>query len=385
MQSLSVRTNGFKASMIRAMTYSKKAEINLGQGFPDFDPPEQLLAALAAATEKGPHQYALTSGALNFRDALAKKQSGFMRHPVSAEAEILTTCGATEAMIVALLTIIDPGDKVIVFSPYYENYVSQAKLSGAEIEYVNFKLPELTFDPDELEHAFQENPKAIIVCNPSNPTGKVFSRDELLLIADLAEKYDTYVITDEVYEHIVYDGLQHTYFATLPGMWERTITCGSLSKTFAITGWRLGYLIAAEKILQPAKRIHDFLTVCAPAPLQEAVIVGLEMGPEYYAALQRTYQRKRDLFIGGLRQLGLSFIEPQGAYYVLVDIPRLFSGSDIEFCSRLLEETGVISVPGSSFQRGESTGTIRFHFAKKESTLENALNRLEQIKNITSK
>ncbi|HEY5586937.1 MAG TPA: pyridoxal phosphate-dependent aminotransferase [Ruminiclostridium sp.] len=373
--------------MIRAMTHNEKlhSTINLGQGYPDFDPPKILLEALSKTAFRGPHQYALTHGSENFRRALAKKQSRFMNRTISSDSEILATCGSTEAMMVALLTLIDSGDRVIVFTPYYENYVSQARLAGAEIDFVKLKLPNLCFDADELESAFRKRPKAIIICNPSNPTGKVFTFEELHTIAGLAEKYDTYVITDEVYEHILYDGLKHIYFATLPKMWERTITCGSLSKTYAITGWRLGYIIANEEFLQSAKRVHDYLTVCAPAPLQEAVISGLEMGDEYYADLQKSYQRKKDLFLTGLRQLRLSYIEPQGAYYVLVDTSPFHAQSDLDFCMRLISQTGVISVPSTSFQQEKTTGTARFHFAKKESTLNDALNRLEKINKISFK
>lgn len=387
MQNMSRRTKNFGGSMIRAMTHNEKmhSTINLGQGYPDFDPPKQLMDALAKTVEIGPHQYALTDGSENFRTALAKKQSRFMNRPINSNSEILATCGSTEAMMVALLTLVDAGDRVIVFTPYYENYVSQARLAGAEIDFVELRLPELKFDLDELEAAFRKRPKAIIICNPSNPTGKVFTLEELQTIADLSEKYDTYVITDEVYEHILYDGLKHIYFAALPNMWKRTITCGSLSKTYAITGWRLGYMIANEGILQSAKRVHDYLTVCAPAPLQDAAIVGLEMKDEYYEDLQKSYQRKKEIFLSGIKNLGLSFIEPQGAYYVLVDISPFQSKSDLDFCIKLISETGIIAVPGTSFQRGEMTETVRFHFAKKESTLNIALNRLEKINKISFK
>jgi aspartate/methionine/tyrosine aminotransferase len=385
MQSFSVRTSKFGGSMIRAMSLNDNLTdtINLGQGYPDFDPPKPLLGALKQTTVSGPHQYALSQGSVNFRDALAKKQSRFMKRTISADKEVLATCGSTEAMMAALLTLIDTGDRVIVFRPYYENYVSQAKIAGAEIDFVDLKLPDFQFDADELEAAFKKKPKAIIICNPSNPTGKVFTKEELQTIADLAEKYDTYVITDEVYEHILYEGRKHVYFASLPRMWERTITCGSLSKTYAITGWRVGYIITSETILTAVKRAHDYLTVCAPSPLQQAVVAGLELGDDYYENLQESYQQKKDVFLKGLGQLGLRYLEPQGAYYVLVDISPFGFQNDLEFCDRLIEKTGVITVPGTSFQNSEATGTVRFHFAKKISTLEEACNRLEKIKNYT--
>ena len=381
MQPLSNRTNTFTDSVIRRMTRisAQYNAVNLSQGFPDFAPPKALLDRLSQVAYEDFHQYSITWGAQDFREALAAKQTRFMGHPVDPDKEIVVTCGSTEAMMAAMMTVTNPGDKVVIFSPFYENYGADTILSGAEPVYVPLHPPEFNFDPAELEKAFQCRPKALILCNPSNPCGKVFTKEELLFIADLAQKYDAYVITDEVYEHIVYAPHTHTYFASLPGMWERTISCSSLSKTYSITGWRLGYTIAPEEITERIKKVHDFLTVGAAAPLQEAVIPGLQFGQDYYDELQATYTHKRDLFLNGLRDVGLEFSTPQGAYYVLMDITPFGYDSDLEFCQILAKEVGVGAVPGSSFFREPVNHLIRFHFAKKDETLNEALNRLESI------
>ena len=381
MQPLSNRTNTFTDSVIRRMTRisAQYNAVNLSQGFPDFDPPKELMDRLSQVAYEDFHQYSITWGAQGFREALAAKQTRFMGHPVDPNREIVVTCGSTEAMMAAMMTVTNPGDKVVIFSPFYENYGADTILSGAEPVYVPLHPPEFNFDPAELEQAFQQHPKALILCNPSNPCGKVFTKEELLFIADLAQKYDTYVITDEVYEHIVYAPHKHIYFASLPGMWERTISCSSLSKTYSITGWRLGYTIAPEAITERIKKVHDFLTVGAAAPLQESVIPGLNFGQDYYDKLQATYTHKRDLFLKGLKDVGLEFSEPQGAYYVLMDITPFGYDNDLEFCQVLAKEVGVGAVPGSSFFREPVNHLIRFHFAKKDETLNEALNRLEAI------
>ena len=381
MQPLSNRTNTFTDSVIRRMTRisAQYNAVNLSQGFPDFDPPKELMDRLSQVAYEDFHQYSITWGAQGFREALAAKQTRFMGHPVDPNREIVVTCGSTEAMMAAMMTVTNPGDKVVIFSPFYENYGADTILSGAEPVYVPLHPPEFNFDPAELEQAFQQHPKALILCNPSNPCGKVFTKEELLFIADLAQKYDTYVITDEVYEHIVYAPHKQVYFASLPGMWERTISCSSLSKTYSITGWRLGYTIAPEAITERIKKVHDFLTVGAAAPLQEAVIPGLNFGQDYYDKLQATYTHKRDLFLKGLKDVGLEFSEPQGAYYVLMDITPFGYDNDLEFCQVLAKEVGVGAVPGSSFFREPVNHLIRFHFAKKDETLNEALNRLEAI------
>ena len=381
MQPLSTRTEHFTDSVIRRMTRvsAKYGAINLSQGYPDFNPPSAILDRLAEVSHENFHQYSITWGAQGFREALAAKQTRFMGHPVDPNREIVVTCGSTEAMMAAMMTVTNPGDKVVIFSPFYENYGADTILSGAEPVYVPLHPPEFNFDPAELEQAFQQHPKALILCNPSNPCGKVFTKEELLFIADLAQKYDTYVITDEVYEHIVYAPHKHVYFASLPGMWERTISCSSLSKTYSITGWRLGYTIAPEAITERIKKVHDFLTVGAAAPLQEAVIPGLNFEQDYYDKLQATYTHKRDLFLKGLKDVGLEFSEPQGAYYVLMDITPFGYDNDLEFCQVLAKEVGVGAVPGSSFFLEPVNHLIRFHFAKKDETLNEALNRLEAI------
>ena len=384
MQPLSTRTAHFTDSVIRRMTRisNQYGAVNLSLGFPDFDPPQAILNRLAEVAHEDFHQYSITWGAQNFREALAEKQSRLMGCEIDPNSEIVTTCGSTEAMMAAMMTVANPGDKVIVFSPFYENYGADTILSGAEPIYVPLHPPTFDFNVDELEAAFKQHPKALILCNPSNPCGKVFTRTELETIADLAKKYDAYVITDEVYEHIVYAPYTHTYFASLPGMWERTISCSSLSKTYSITGWRLGYTIAPAEITDRIKKVHDFLTVGAAAPLQEAVIPGLRFGRDYYDELLKTYTYKRDLFVQGLDAIGLEHTTPQGAYYVLMDISRYGYKSDLEFCEMLARDVGVGAVPGSSFFREDVNHLIRFHFAKKDGTLHEALNRLEKLKKL---
>lgn len=382
MPKLSDRTATFTDSVIRRMTRisNQYNAVNLSQGFPDFDPPKEILERLAAIAPVGPHQYSITWGAANFREALAEKQSRFMGRKIESEGEIVVTCGSTEAMMAAMLTVTNPGDKVIVFSPFYENYVADTVLSGAEPIYVPLNPRDFSFDADVLEDAFKKKPKALILCNPSNPSGKVFSKSELETIAALAIKYDTFVITDEVYEHIIYAPHTHTYIATLPNMWERTISCSSLSKTYSITGWRLGYIIAPKHIIDVAKKIHDFLTVGAAAPLQEAAVTGLRFPDSYYLDLQKKYTDMRALFLNGLDNVGLTYTRPQGAYYVMVDISEFRKDNDLEFCQWLARVVGVVAVPGSSFFRENVNHLIRFHFAKKEATLNEALNRLSSLR-----
>jgi aspartate/methionine/tyrosine aminotransferase len=371
MPSTSHRVSTFTESVIRSMTRlaNKHGAINLSQGYPDFDPPEALRQAAERTGRHGPHQYAVTWGAPGFRAALARKQSRLMGMDINPDENIVVTCGSTEAMMAAMMTACNPGDRVIVFSPFYENYVADTILSGAEPIFVPLHPPDFRFDPDELRRAFARKPKALILCNPANPTGRVFTRPELELIAGLAEEADAFVITDEVYEHIVYAPHQHVYFASLPGMARRTISCSSLSKTYSITGWRLGYIIAAPEIIAGARKVHDFLTVGAAAPLQEAAIAGLELPDSYYNELQASYSAKRDLFLGYLRRAGLKFSEPEGAYYVMVDISEFGCLSDLAFCEWLTAEVGVAAVPGSSFFREPENRYIRLHFAKRPETL----------------
>ena len=365
------RLEGFTESVIRGMTRlaNQHGALNLSQGFPDFDPPEALLVALERATRGPHHQYAVTWGAPRFRQALAAKVNRCTGLALDPDQHFVVTCGSTEAMMAAMMTACDPGDKVIVFSPFYENYAADAILSGAEPIFVPLRAPDFAYDPEELARAFAQKPKAIIVCNPSNPCGKVFTRAELMEIVGLAERYDAFVITDEPYEHIVYAPHEHVHVATLPGAFERTITCNSLSKTYSITGWRLGYVQAAPHIIQRARKVHDFLTVGAAAPLQEAAVAGLELPMSYYQEMAVGYARKRALFSGLLAKTGLKYTEPQGAYYSLLDISPLGFKTDTEAAEWMVKEVGLAGVPGSSFFREPEHRYIRFHFAKKEETL----------------
>ena len=386
MKELSNRTATFTDSVIRRMTRisNKYGAVNLSQGFPDFDPPAQLLNSLGIiATDPKPlyHQYSITWGSLAMREALAAKQEHFMGMPINPNENIVITCGSTEAMMAAMMTVTNPGDKVVIFSPFYENYGADTILSGAEPIYVPLNPPAFDFDREVLEAAFRDNdPKAIVLCNPSNPCGKVFTREELTFIADLCKQYDAYCITDEVYEHIVYAPHEHVYMATLPGMFERTISCSSLSKTYSITGWRLGYTIAPAEITERIKKVHDFLTVGAAAPLQEAVVTALKFDDSYYDEVLDLYTAKRDLFCQGLDSIGLEHNVPQGAYYVMMDISEFGYDSDLEFCEDLASKVGVGAVPGSSFFREPVNHLIRFHFAKRDETLNAALENLKSLR-----
>jgi len=379
MPSTAKRLQFFGESVIREMTRiaNQHKAINLAQGFPDFDPPGELLDALQVALRGPNHQYAITWGAPRFRAALADKIQRFTGLEVDPDQHLVVTCGSTEAMMVAMMTACNPGERVIVFSPFYENYAADAILSGAIPIHITLHPPEFHFDREELEKAFKEHrPKAIVICNPSNPSGKVFTRDELLIISELADEHDSFVITDEVYEHIIYTPNTHTSFATLPGMRDRTLTCSSLSKTYSITGWRLGYVLTSAAVIREARKVHDFLTVGAAAPLQEAAVTALEFGDEYYAGLRASYAAKRDLFLGYLEKTGLPFTRPEGAYYTLVDISSFGFKTDRACTEWLTKEVGVAGVPGSSFFSEEEHRYVRFHFAKREETLKAAGERL---------
>jgi len=379
MPQTSARTSHFTESVIRRMTRVANAcgAVNLSQGFPDFAPPAELLAAAERTARQGPHQYAVTWGAANFRQAFARKQTRFMGVSVDADANVVVTCGSTEAMMAAMMTVCNPGDKVIIFSPFYENYTADAVLTGAVPVYVPLRPPDFAFDPDELRAAFEAHrPRALILCNPSNPSGKVFTRAELELIAGLAQEFDAFVITDEVYEHIVYAPHVHTYMASLPGMFERTISCSSLSKTYSITGWRLGTVVAAPAVIDVVRKVHDFLTVGAAAPLQEAAVTALEFPDSYYRELTAKYTTLRDVFSGWLDRAGLHYTRPQGAYYVMIDVDEFGVTDDVAFCEWLAREVGVAAVPGSSFFREPVRNLIRFHFAKRVETLNAAGERL---------
>ena len=379
MQPLSKRTETFTDSVIRRMTRIANAcgAINLSQGFPDFDPPEALTKRLSEVALTGPHQYAITFGAQNFREALSDKQFHFSGLRYDPQKEIVITCGSTEAMMASMMSVCNPGDKVVLFSPFYENYSADTILCGATPVYVPLSPVDLSFDANVLESAMaQPGVKALVLCNPANPSGKVFTHEELSIIASLAVKYDLYVITDEVYEHIVFAPHRHTYIATLPGMFERTIECSSLSKTYSITGWRLGYVLAAEPVMERIKKVG------AAAPLMEAAVTALRFDDSYYTGLQAHYTHMKDVFTNGLRNLGLHFTEPQGAYFVLVDISEFGYEGDEQFCIDMAQKVGVAAVPGSSFFREPVDHLVRLHFAKKDETLYEALNRLENLKKL---
>ncbi|MBQ7183591.1 MAG: aminotransferase class I/II-fold pyridoxal phosphate-dependent enzyme [Clostridia bacterium] len=390
MPKLSERVGTFTDSVIRRMTRisDEHGAINLSQGFPDFDPPKEMMEALKKAAFEGPHQYSVTFGAPNFRAALAAKVSKTLHRDVDPDTELCVTCGSTEAMMAAMMTICNPGDRVMVFSPFYENYGADAILSGADPIYIPLVPPDYTFDIALIEDGFRQGAKAIIICNPSNPCGKVFTREELTAIGGLALKYDAFVVTDEVYEHMVYAPNTHTAVASLPGMFDHTLTCNSLSKTYSVTGWRLGYICGPAEVIEGAKKVHDFLTVGAAAPLQEAAIAGLTLPDSYYDDLLDLYTRKRDCFLSGLDKIGLKHNVPQGTYFVMLDISDflalpMFDGyTDLMFCEWMIKNIGVAAVPGSSFFREPVNHLIRLHFARQESTLDEALRRLGRLREL---
>ncbi len=387
MPEISQRTQSFTDSVIRRMTRiaNQYGAINLSQGFPDFDPPIEILKALEKVSFTGPHQYSITYGAKNLRQAIAKKHTHFAKREIDPEKEVVVTCGSTEAMMCAMMTVCNPGDQVLVFSPFYENYGADAILSGAKPIYIPLVPPTYTFDLQLIEEGFKQGAKAIIICNPSNPCGKVFTKEELLSIGQLALQYDAFVIMDEVYEHIIYQPAVHVHMSSLPAMFDHVITCNSLSKTYSITGWRLGYVIANEKVIEGIKKVHDFLTVGAAAPLQEAAVTGLEMPESYYQELQALYTEKKNFFLEGLDQIGLKHNNPEGTYFVMVDIQEFldqeqFKGmTDLEFCEWMIKEIGVAAVPGSSFFKEDINHLIRLHFARGKDTLQEALKRLEKL------
>jgi len=376
------RLHGFTESVIRGMTRLANAHgaINLAQGFPDGMPPQPMVEALGAAARGPFHQYAITWGAPRFREALARKIGRFTGLELDPERHLVVTCGSTEAMMVAMMTACDPGDRVVIFSPFYENYVADTILSGAEPIFVPLRAPDFRYDAAELARAFEQKPKAVVVCNPSNPSGRVFTREELMEIGALAQKHDAFVITDEVYEHIVYGEHRHTAMAALPGMFERTITCNSLSKTYSATGWRLGYVQAAPEVIAEARKVHDFLTVGAATPLQEAAVTALEFPDEYYVGLAQSYAHKREVFLGEIARTGLAFTEPEGAYFVLLDVSPLGHASDLVAAEWITRELGVAGVPGSSFFREPEQRYVRFHFAKGEEVLRGAGERLARLR-----
>jgi len=380
---LSRKAQSFTESVIREMTRlaGLHGAINLAQGMPDFAAPTEIKEAACAAVMKDINQYAITWGARKLREAIAKKTASTLGIEVDPEREITVTCGSTEAMIAALLAVIDPGDEVVIFEPFYENYGPDTILSGAAPHYVALRPPDWSFDRGELEAAFNERTKAVIINTPNNPTGKIFTRDELRFIADLCIRWNALALTDEIYEHIVYDGRAHCAMATLEGMRERTITINGLSKTYSVTGWRVGYAIAPPHLTDGIRKVHDFLTVGAAAPLQEAGARALELPESYYLELARAYQARRDLLLDGLREAGFQCTVPRGAYYIMAGTSSLTRDDDVAYARYLVENVGVAVVPGSSFfhQPGSGSRYIRFCFCKQEQTLLAAVERLRKL------
>ena len=377
------RTLQFTESVIREMTRLaiQHDAVNLAQGFPDFGAPEEIKRAAQDAIASDVNQYAITWGAKLFREAIGAKYRKWHGIDYDPEREITVCCGATEGMIAALLAVTNPGDEIIIFEPYYENYGPDALLCEAKRRLVRLRPPDWTFDPDELRRAFSLKTKAIILNSPNNPTGKVFTRAELQAIADLCQEFDVLAITDEIYEHIIYEGASHIPIATLPGMRDRTILVNSMSKTYSVTGWRVGFVLAAPDLSDSIRKVHDFLTVGAAAPLQQAGVVALNLPDSYYEKLSVEYQKRRDLLSQRLEQAGFRCYRPNGAYYVMTDISGFGFKDDLSFVRHMIENVGVAAVPGSSFFLDSNAGTalIRFCFCKKYETLEKAGDRLRRI------
>jgi aspartate/methionine/tyrosine aminotransferase len=385
---VSEKAGRFTESVIREMTREalRHGAVNLSQGFPDFPAPEDLKSAAAAAIHDDVNQYAITWGAKEFRDAIAEKTKWYLGLDLDPEAELTVTCGSTEGMIAAMMACVDPGEEVVIFEPFYENYAPDAILSGAVPRYVPLRAPDWTFDRDELRAAFNERTKAVIVCNPNNPTGKVFTRDELEFVAGLCREFDALCFTDEIYEHILYprEGAEvsHISVAQLEGMRERTVVVNSMSKTYSVTGWRVGYCFAPPHITAALRKVHDFLTVGAAAPLQRAGAYAMRLPRDYYDHLQSEYLRRRDKLLPVLEEAGFRVFRPDGAYYIMTGIERFGFRDDVEFTRFLVREIGVACVPGSSFYSRPELGAqqVRFCFCKKDETLDAAAERLQSLK-----
>ncbi len=386
-QITSFKAEQFTESVIREMTRQAQlyGAINLSQGFPDFAAPEEIKLAACDAVMADVNQYAITWGAKNFRNAIAEKSAWYLGLEVDPERELCVTCGSTEAMIAAMMAIVNPGDEVIVFEPFYENYGPDAILSGATPRYVTLRAPDWSYDEAELAAAFNDHTKAIIINTPNNPTGKVFSREEMTFIAALCQRWNAIAITDEIYEHILFNDKKHIAMATLDGMRERTITINGLSKTYSVTGWRVGYTIAPPEITQAIRKVHDFLTVGAAAPLQEAGATALRMPRSYYDKLQADYAVRREQLLGVLKDVGFQCFDPDGAYYIMTDIGAFGYDDDLEFARFLVKEVGVAVVPGSSFYHDPKLGSrqVRFTFCKRDETLAAAEERLQRLKTLT--
>ncbi len=383
------KASRFTESVIREMTREALTHgaINLAQGFPDFAAPDAIKQAAVRAIEADVNQYAITWGARDFRQAIARKTRWYLGLDIDPETEITVTCGSTEGMIATMLATVDPGDEVVIFEPFYENYAPDAILSDATPRYVPLHPPDWSFDPDELRAAFTSKTRAIVLCNPNNPVGKVFTRGELEFIAALCQEYDALCFTDEIYEHILYPGedgapVQHLSMAQLPGMRERTVVVNSMSKTYSVTGWRVGYCIAPPPLTSAIRKVHDFLTVGAAAPLQAAGAFAMSLPPEYYERLRDDYQARRDLLLPALEAAGFRTFRPDGAYYIMTDISDFGFDSDVEFARHLVREVGVACVPGSSFYSEPERGAqqVRFCFCKRDETLLGAAERLRTLR-----
>lgn len=390
MPKLSQHVNSFVESPIAAMKMLavKHGAINLSQGFPNWDPPQTVLESLSRVALTGPHQYPLAGGAKNFCEAVADLESPRLNHTIDPDKEVVVVAGGTEAMIASTLAILDPGDKVMVFSPFYENYCSDVVLSGGTPIQIPLVPPAFTFDINDVEAGFKAGAKAIIICTPNNPCGKVFTRAELEAIAKLAIQYDAFVITDEAYGRIVFEPNQQVCMASLPGMFERTITCISLSKTYSMTGWRLGYVIAPQEVCTAIRKTHGFLTLTGAAPLQEAAVSALRLPQSFYDDLVVSYAERRDHLLAGLREAGIPYIEPQGGFFLLIDIrefmrhPKFAGKTDFDFARWMVTDVGVSGVPGSSFFADKNNDYIRLHFARDLATLDEAGKRLGKIREL---
>ncbi len=380
---ISSKVQQFTESVIREMTRLalQYGAINLSQGFPDFPASREIKEAAIQSIQRDVNQYAITWGSKNLRQAISDRLQKLEGLEIDPETEVTVCCGSTESMIASLLATVDPGDEVVLFEPFYENYGPDAILSGAGARYVKLHPPDWLFDPDDLRRAFTSKTRAIIINTPNNPTGKVFGREELQMIAALCQERDCLAITDEIYDHILYDGAEHVRLMTLPGMRNRTLTINSLSKTFSVTGWRVGYVVAPPQLTQAVRKVHDFLTVGAAAPLQEAGAVALRLPAEYYLHLQTQYVERRDFLLGVLQSAGFRCYRPKGAYYIMTDIHEFGFPNDVEFVQHLIREIGVAAVPGSSFYRDSTDGNqqVRFCFCKQEETLAEAARRLRRL------
>jgi aminotransferase len=381
---VSHRSTLFTESVIREMTRlcQRHGGVNLAQGFPDFPAPQAIKDEAARAVHADVNQYAITWGAKRLRDALVRKTEAFTGLTYDPETEITVCCGSTECMASTLLALVNPGEEVVVFEPFYENYGPDAILCGAVPRFVRLREPDWTFDPEELSKAFNDRTKAIVINTPNNPTGKVFTRSELEQIAALCRKWDVVAVTDEIYEHILYDGCEHVSLAGLEGMRERTVTISGISKTYSVTGWRVGYCLAPPEISAAIRKVHDFLTVGAPAPLQEAAAVALDLPQDYYRQLADSYRERRDYLVPALEMAGFRTFQPKGAYYVMTDISGFGSSDDVSFARHLVQEIGVAAVPGSSFYSNPQSGRqrLRFQFARRRETLEAAVERLQRLR-----